>query len=167
MVFRFINNLNLKVMKNYNKARAMAQINAIGLKSAKIEAGTKVVVGEIVEQETKLASGISRISDYALCSTPKGNVRVPIAELLKMRTADDAQVFKTEDGSDNIALPSEFTIASSKDRVDRDGHPIFPLFAYNLNEAFVKGEVKTWAELREGGLKEGKFSPVQDYTVAL
>lgn len=155
-------------MKSYNKARAMKQINSVGLKTAKLPVGTKLTVGETVEGSIKRANGQEILTDYLMCTTAKGVIRVPVSELLKMKTKDGSPVFKSEEGSTDIQFPGEFSIASSEDRKNaRTGEIVYPLFAYKNAEAFRNGEISSWEDLVAGGLKEGEFSPVQDYTIVL
>lgn len=151
---------------NYSKSRAVKQLAASGLKTRKIEPGTKLVMETIEAQET-VVNGQTRITDFAMCVSEKGRVRVPIAELLKMKKKDGKVVFSAENGNENVQLPDIFTIESSEDRKDRNGNVVYPLRAYALADAFTKGEIKTWAELIAGGPAENHgLDPVQDYVIS-
>lgn len=152
-------------MKNYSKSRAMDQMNTPGLKSKKLAPGTKLTIDEFVEQETKV-NGKTRITDYALCTGKDGRIRVPVAELLKMQTADGKSIFHTEEGSDKGKFPEEFVIESSTDRTDRNGNVVYPLAAYNLAGDFLEGKVADWNALVAGGLNESRtYDAVQNYIV--
>jgi len=150
-------------MKKYSRSRAVAQIAAASLKGAIVPTGTVLAVAEIVEGE--LDNG--QPNDVMLCSTESGNIRVPVREFLKMN-AGEGKHFVGEEGSDEVELAAKFKITGAEPRKDRDGDPVFPIFAYNLGQAQLDAGEIDWAALKAGGLKAGnKLDQVQNYTIEI
>ena len=149
----------------YNKSRAMAQVAATSLKSNIVENGTELTLVEIVEGSFE-QNGKEVPNDVMLCETKDGNVRVPVREFMKMKS--EGSLYGSEEGSKDIELPGKFTIVDAEPRNDRDGNPIFPVFAYNKAQEFLDGEVADWSELVAGGTKANHgFDQVQNYTISV
>jgi len=148
----------------YSKERAIAQIAAASLKSAILPNGTELSLVSIVEQE--LDNG--QPNDILLCESKDGNIRVPVRELMKMKTEDGSSVYGSEEGATEVELPGKFKIVSAEPRTDRDGDAVYPIFAYNKAQEQLDAGGIDWAELKAGGLKanNGGFDQVQNYTIA-
>jgi hypothetical protein len=148
----------------YSRTRAIEQIAAAALKSRKIEIGTELTVSSVIEGE--LANG--QANEVLLCETTKGNIRVPVRELLKMKQADGSNVFSMEEGAAEVELPGKLKIVSSTDRTDRDGDTVYPIYAYKKAEEQLEAGNIDWSALKDGGLKKDHgFDPVQNYVVAV
>lgn len=156
--------------KSYNKGRAMQQVNSVALKSQKLATGTKIVLKECIAGTRKTANGTEIPNDVFMCGIEGGkNVRIAVAELLRMTTQDGKDIFKTEDGQEAGEFPEALTVVTSKDRLGRDGKPFYPVQAYVLGEEFLReGSKLDWNGLVAGGVKpDNKIEPVQDYTVSI
>ena len=155
-------------MNAYPVKRAQQQVQAGALKSKKLEVGVKIKFEELIEDEFETTNGKKVVNDKFLCVTSTDKrLTVPVREYLKMNLVDGNKHYKTEPGSENVTFPSAIIIRDSKDRLDKKGNPIFPVFAYKEADTFLAvGSSMTWNELVEHGLKdEHPFDVVQDYTI--
>jgi len=152
------------------KTRAQQQIAAGSLKSKKISAGEVLEFEQLVPGDFTNSRGDKVPNDQIICVKQDGKrVKVPVREYLKMNTSgEDSKLYKTNNESDEVKFPTSITITSSKDRLDRDGNNILPVFAYEKAEEFLaEGSNMTWSELvKAGEKKEHSFDIVQDYTIS-
>jgi hypothetical protein len=148
----------------YSKTRAVQQIAAAALKSRKLAVGTELVAVSV--DERTLEDGTP--NDVLLCESASGNIRVPMRELLKMKTAEGKNIFAIEEGSSEVDLPGKVKIVGAEDRKDRNGKTIYPIFAYNLAASQLEAGSIDCEKLVAGGLKDNHgMDPVQNYTVAV
>lgn len=153
------------------KARAQEQIAAGALKSKKLPVGTTVRLEQLKTQSFGEGEN-EQPNDQLICILveDKKRIKVPVREYLKMNIEDGGgEHFQFEAGQDNVKFPKSFTIKESKDRLDKDDNPIYPVFAYKLAEDFIaKGSDMAWSELVAGGEKDDhNFDIVQNYTISI
>jgi hypothetical protein len=159
-------NLILDKMYKYSKERAMAQVSADSLKATILEPGTTLKMVDMVENTFK--QGTKEVpADYMLMETSAGRtLRLPVRELFKMKS-ENGPIMSTENGADEVGIPTGLKVVASEDRLDRDGDKIYPIFAYNKGQEMLDSGEIDWTALKKGGLKAGTFAPVQNYTVEI
>jgi len=159
---------NMKTL--YSKKRAYQQVATGAFKSKIHNDGEVLNFTDIIEDSFTNNNGNQVPNDSILCVNSEGKkIKLPVREYLKMNTKDNEQHFSSEGDSDVIKLPASITIVSGEGREDRNGNPIYPIFAYKLAEDFLaEGSDLEWDDLVAGGLKdEHPFDQVQNYTVAI
>ena len=159
----------MNTLMNYSQERAQQQIQANALKSKKIPKGTKLNFKEIITGNFTDSRGNEVPNDQILAIDPDGKrIKIPVREYLKMIVEGGGEHYSGESGRDTVKFPAGIEIKSSKNRVDKDDNPIFPVHAYNLADDFLAtGSEMQWADLVAGKVKDvHPFDVVQDYTIS-
>lgn len=151
----------------YSKSRAYEQILASSLKSKKLEAGVELKVIDVIEGSIT-QNGRELANDTLLVVKNDGTrLRVPMRELVRMRTEENKDSFTAGNG-DDLNIPDNFKIVSSSDRKDRLGRLIYPVQAYTLGQQLLDGKITVWDDVVKGGVKaDNQLDPVQDYVIAI
>lgn len=151
----------------FPKERAYQAVVATSLKSKKLEVGTELTLLNIVQGSIKNGNR-DVVNDVLIMSDNTGKrLRVPMRELVKMRTPDNKELFSNIEGTEDVNIAERLKIVSSTDRKDQSGAVIYPLQAYKLQDDFLNNKIQGWNNLVAGGLKDNHgFEPVQDYIVA-
>ena len=155
---------------NYSKKRAIAQTTAPSLKYISIENNTTLTIKDLEEKSYKGNQGEDVPNDQLICVKEDGkNIKVPMREFLKMNLKSGGNHYESQNNSDEIKLPTSFTILSGEDRKDNKERTVYPVYAYKLADDFLKeGSAVDYEELVAGGLKDDNtFAPVQNYLIEL
>ena len=152
----------------YSKNKALKAQRSASIKSAKIEAGVKLTVVEVISNESADAN-LNR--DEILCTRPDGGrLRIPVREFMNM-TAVGGPLYKDSEEDGDIIFPTSITVASSVDRTSTRGgseQPVYPIQAYNAGAQQIADRAFDFDALLASGLIEGNtMDPVQNYTVEL
>lgn len=159
---------------NYSKVKVNEQTQMANIKYIDLPEGAVLNFKEIIEG-TFEQNGKEVANDSIKCVVKAdgnkrdgGIIKLPVREFLKMTA--DGDLFKSEDGNENVKFPKAITIKSKADRTTQDGETSYPLYAYNKAAEYMEeGSDLEWEDVVKGGLKEnnGGFSPVQNYTVTV
>jgi len=152
----------------YPKDKMYEQVVATALKSRKIAANTEFTAVAVVPGTIKQGNR-EVTNDTLIVATNTGSqVRVPMRELAKMRTAEGKEAFTSVENENSVVIPDKFKVVNSTDRKDRNGNTVFPIQAYKLGQELLDGKITGWDKVVEGGLKEdNKLEAVQDYIIAV
>jgi hypothetical protein len=151
-----------------NRERAMAQVAATGLKSAKLEPGTILTLVGIETGERPGPNDTKIPSDTVRFSTEKGLIKVSLGEVLRFTKEDGGSFLTGDDTTADVEIPSKLKISSSTDRVSAlTGEKIYPVMAYNAFEKMRDaGQGIDWNKLVESSVrKDNQYAPVQNYVV--
>lgn len=149
-----------------SKVRFLAQKDAMSLKYNKLDPGTTIHFQELKE-DTIVNSDREVPNDVIFGATEKGDsIKLPVREIIRMRTADGKSLIQSEADSNSIDFPTGVKIVESKDRKGRNDKIVYPIGSYLLVNDLMAGKID-YQELLDGGMKEnnGGFEPVQDYIV--
>jgi DNA gyrase/topoisomerase IV subunit A len=152
----------------YSKNKALKAQRSAGIKSVKLDAGTKLVVDSII---TNPSSDENLNRDELLCIKPDGKrLRVPIREFMNMTVADGGKLYKDAEEDGDVVFPLEFTITAAEDRMTSrfgEEQPIYPIQAYNAGAEQIQSRNFDFEALLKSGLKaDNTLEPVQNYTIS-
>ena len=152
----------------YPKNKALKAQRSAGIKSIKLDAGTKLTVLEVI---TNASTDENLNRDELLCVKPDGKkLRVPIREFLNMAVANGGNLYKDSEEDGEIVFPLDFTIVGSEDRMTSRFGPeqaIYPIQAYNAGAEQITSRVFDFEALIKSGLKsDNTLEPVQNYTIS-
>lgn len=153
----------------YSKKRMLSQAVMGGFTSKKIEQGTVCTIVDLLEDSFDDKDGKAQPNDKIIILTDKDvRMKLSVREYNKMTVVDGGQNYNGDSDSDDITLPSQFTIVKSEDRfANGEEEPRYPTYAYVDAQKFIdsKGEMN-YSKLIESGLrKDNPFDALQNYTI--
>jgi hypothetical protein len=150
-----------------SRERAVQQLAATNLKSAKLEAGEVLTLVEVIDGEMDMPGGSKRPNDKVVFSTAGGLKTTSLGEVLRFNLADGSTLLNQEEG--DLEIPAKIRVKSSEDRISSvTGEKIYPVMAYNAFEAQRKANQIDWQALVESKVKaDNKYAPVQNYTIEI
>lgn len=156
--------------RKINKSRFFAQARTKSLKyMAPLKAGDVLNVKEILTANIPQEGREDLANDSILCTDKDGGlIKVPVREFANMNFSEGSNAYSSEGDSEDLEIPNQITIVSSKDRMF-EGEPSYPLFAYVGAQAYLDADQddRDWSKLVASGVNEDNtYSPVQDYTIS-
>lgn len=147
----------------------LSQATMTGFTSKKIPQGTVCTIIDLLEDSFTDKDKKEQPNDKIIILTDKGDkMKLSVREYNKMTIADGGQNYNGDSDSDDITLPSQFTVIKSEDRMaNGEEEPRYPTYAYVDAQKFIdsKGEMK-YSEVIASGLREpNPFDPLQNYTI--